>query len=98
MASGSPASQALIAQVTTTVAPTAKPNRATPAAGTSSPAATATQRSCWRSTPRARRKRTTSDPAQTTMARVVKAMASWLTADAGRMVDGHHAGAWKGPA
>ena len=36
--------------------------------------------------------------AQATMARVVKAMASWLTADAGRMVDGHHAGAWKGPA
>ena len=54
--------------------------------------------SCWLSTPRARRKRTTSDPAQTTTARVVKAMASWLTADADRMVDGHHAGAWKGPA
>jgi hypothetical protein len=50
-----------------------------PAATTSSTAATATQRSCWRSTPWARRKRATSDPAQTATARVVKARASWLT-------------------
>jgi hypothetical protein len=39
MASGSPATQALIAQVTTAAAPTAKPPRATTAAGTSRPAA-----------------------------------------------------------
>ena len=35
-------------------------------ASDASTAASATQRSCWRSTPRARRKRTTSDSAPTT--------------------------------
>jgi hypothetical protein len=48
-----------------TVASTATPARATSAATAVKAAPKATQRSCWRSTPRARRKRTTSDPAPT---------------------------------
>jgi hypothetical protein len=39
-------------------------------------AASATQRSCWRSMPRARRKRSTSDAAPTTTARLATAKAS----------------------
>ncbi len=79
IASGSPASQAVSAQVSTSEAASAMPARAITAAGTISAAANATQRSCWRSTPLARRKRTTSDPAQTATVRVVNASASWLT-------------------
>jgi hypothetical protein len=76
---GRTAKQALIVQVTMAVAPTARPPRATTAPSTASAAAEATQRSCWRSTPWARRKRTTSEAAPTTTARVVNARASWLT-------------------
>jgi hypothetical protein len=52
---------------TTTVAvvSTTTPNRTTTAGGMVSAAANATQRSCWRSLPRARRKRTTNDHAPT---------------------------------
>jgi hypothetical protein len=52
---------------TTTVAvvSTTTLNRATAAGGTVSAAANATQRSCWRSIPRVRRKRTTNDHAPT---------------------------------
>src|SRR6266536_4266105 len=39
-------------------------------------AASDTHRNCWRSTPWARRKRTTSDPAATTTARLVTAKAT----------------------
>src|SRR4029453_18539316 len=63
IASGRTAKLTLIAQVTTAVAPTATPPRATTDLTTASAAAQATQRSCWRSTPWARRNRTTSDPA-----------------------------------
>ncbi len=53
---------------TTTLAPTSA------AGSTVMAAANATQRSCWRSTPRARRKRTTSD--QTPTAKPPAAMAN----------------------
>jgi hypothetical protein len=45
--------------------------RAIRMASDASTAASATQRSCWRSMPRARRKRTTSDSAPTTTAMTV---------------------------
>ena len=47
----------------------------TPTATTT--AARASQRSCWRSVPPARRNRTTSDQAPTGMARTVTASATW---------------------
>jgi hypothetical protein len=46
--------------------PAAMPASATRIATATSIAASATQRSCWRSVPRARRKRTTGDSAPTT--------------------------------
>jgi hypothetical protein len=45
-------------------------------ASEASPAASATQRSCWRSVPRARRKCTTSDSVPTTSATTVTATAT----------------------
>src|SRR6266508_800032 len=68
----------LAAQVSRTGAPSAKPARTTAAAKTIRAAAIATQRNCNRSTPRARPKRPTSDPAATTTARTVTARATWL--------------------
>ena len=45
--------------------PIARPAAMPSSASGASPAARATRRSCWRSIPRARRKRTTNDPAAT---------------------------------
>jgi hypothetical protein len=56
----------------------------TSAAATATKAApNATHRSCWRSTPRARRKRATSDPAATRAARTVTANATPVAASSG---------------
>jgi len=59
--------------------PTARAVGKAAATSATSGAANATQRSCWRSMPRARRKRTTSAPAATSTARMLTTRAPWLT-------------------
>jgi hypothetical protein len=80
IATGTSARQTPAGKLSTIGASSAKPARATTAANTTRAAASATHRSCWRSIPRAWRKRITSDPAATTTARLVTARATWLAA------------------
>ena len=72
MASGSRARHTPAANSGTAVAPIAMLTPTTAAPAPVRAAARASQRSCWRSTPRARRKRATSDPAPTTRPATVR--------------------------
>jgi hypothetical protein len=77
-ATGSATTQAAGTHSSRTGIPSANPTRTTGAASTIRVAASITHRSCWRSMPRARRNRTTSDPPATTTDRVVTARAAWV--------------------
>src|SRR5215217_3777278 len=75
-ATGSTTTQTTATQSTKIGLPSATGARTTGTANTIRAAPSATQRSCWRSTPWARRKRTTSDPAATATARAVTTRAT----------------------